>query len=93
VPITEELIFHHSMTRDFKSLQDLEIFQARISCLDEAPLKALVSLRRLSLSFNLISKIEGLDALKELKELNLSFNRIAKIDNLRLANLRVLNLD
>ncbi|XP_041987235.1 dynein regulatory complex subunit 3-like [Aricia agestis] len=53
----------------------------------------LKSLRKLTLSHNLIEKIENLDQLSGLNELDLSFNKIEKIENLdALANLEVLTL-
>lgn len=49
--------------------------------------------RILDLSFNRITKIEGLDNLLNLKKLFLSSNKISKIENLNhLVNLKLLEL-
>lgn len=53
----------------------------------------LTSLTKLSLSNNLIEKIENLDALVNLNELDLSFNKIKKIENLNtLVNIEILSI-
>ena len=52
-----------------------------------------VNLKWLDLSFNSISKIEGLDNLKYLSDLSFSYNRISRIEGLdSLVNLQTLSL-
>lgn len=84
------------MTRDYAKVQELSIISEGVTFIDagNVMLKQFTNLKKLDLSFNKITKIEGLDCLKDLKELNLSYNRIETIENLnKLPNLRVLNLD
>ena len=94
--IDEDLIFKCAMTRDYGKVQELNIISEGVTFIEAGNvyLKQFISLKKLDLSFNKLTKIDNLDCLKELRELNLSYNRITVIENLtKLPNLRVLTLD
>nr|XP_022918474.1 dynein regulatory complex subunit 3-like [Onthophagus taurus] len=73
-----------------------EVLQARLEFLNILRIDhvwMLPGLRKLSLSNNLIEKIENMDALVNLEELDLSFNRIKALENLNtLVNLQILTV-
>ena len=84
------------MTRDYKSIYDLNIVREQLTYVDSMSpfLKAMTNLKRLDLSFNYLKRIDPLESLRELRELNLSFNRIEEITNLhKLPNLQILVLN
>jgi len=75
--IDDEMVFKAAMTSDYSKITELAIVKGEITCIDSqnATLSRLgASLRKLDLSFNLLSKIEHLEPLGNLRELNLSFN-------------------
>lgn len=93
--ITEDLVFSVAMTRDFQKLQELRLVAERITLLDSRNhmLKhELFNLKKLSLAFNHIEEINGLDYLKSLRVLDLQGNRITKMDKLNLPSLQKLYL-
>jgi len=76
-------------------MTELRLVAEKISLLDQnnGMLRfELFNLKMLSLAFNSICTIQGLDYLKNLKELDLSNNRIKKMDKLNFPCLLNLNL-
>lgn len=93
--VGEDMIFRCAMTKDYKSIIELNIIKEGITFIESGNvfLRQMTSLKRLDLSFNSLTKLDNLECLKELRELNVSYNRVETIDSLaKLVNLKVLNL-
>lgn len=89
------MVFKVAMTRDLKSITELNLIAEKINFLNfgNSVLTKTVHLTKLDLSYNQIDRIQHLDYLKMLQELNLSGNPIQLIEDLNLPQLKVLQLD
>lgn len=99
VQINEKLISEITgyPIEDFQSVQELDLhlredrYEGKIRKIEN--LSIVPNLRRLNLSYNIITKIDGLERLVHLSELNLAENSIRKIENMEsLKSLEKLNL-
>ena len=91
--LTVDMVFKHAMTRDFKSILDLEITRAHINSIDYDVMRQLTNVKVLDLSFNMLTRIEQMDTLTNLRKLTLANNEISEIDGLaKQINLKYLNL-
>lgn len=89
--IANEVTTIEGLEAQAATLQQLELYQNHIKCIDNV--QHLTNLRVLDLSFNKIKRIENLAPLVHLKELFLSSNKISKIEGLStLKELRMLEL-
>ena len=72
------MVFKVAMTRDLKSITELNLIAEKINFLNfgNSVLTKTVHLVKLDLSYNQIDRIQHLDYLKMLQELNLSGNPI-----------------
>ena len=78
ITLTTKLILDSSDLYDVEVIRRLTLSKKNISIISNS-LQSCINLVSLDLSYNLISKIEGLDSLIKLEHLDLSFNQILLI--------------
>ena len=78
ITLTTKLILDSSDQYDVEVIRRLTLSKKNISIISNS-LQSCINLVSLDLSYNLISKIEGLDSLIKLEHLDLSFNQILLI--------------